>query len=380
MALKCAGCLQNITNRQYLTCSQCKDKYDLQCANVSIQRFFNTMSAEHKAVWRCDRCRLKEPKKDNSNTPIRPHHDILTSPETNTSPVNNITLRNRTTKIRLNDDTQSSLEDLSVLDNTINTENSTSKPNKDILKEPSIQTITLHQFETLLDQKLDTYKQSLLSDLMENINSLISKNIASLKHELSQTTNNLISEQITLKENIACLNHKILELENGSCKLREEMKEIQNSLNSINTQEHERSLSSKDQNANKKIVIYGLDENAWETEIELLDRVTYIFHDVLNINVSGYLENVRRIGNRNGRRRPLLVEFMKRQPPPAAVQVSEQKLQLQPDSEVVGIENRVEQNSLLGPVVPYKYSYRMSRLLKILCKVQSLSLHGVRKC
>lgn len=317
MALKCAGCFQIIPNREYLTCCQCKNKYDLICANVSIQRFLSTMTVEYRAVWKCDGCRLKEPRKNNINTPVR-HQQfaVITSPEAEGNSSfsnNNITLRTKTTNTRDYDDTRSTIEDLSVLDNTLNIENCTKTSKNETIQTPNNQAITLHQFEDLLDVKLKAYTQSLFCELKEYIKTLISGDVAKMKKEITQTTDKLILEQTTLKENIKCLNSKMIELENKNSKLREEIEMIQNSCNQQNTQKHESTSSKKDEiSADKKIVIYGLEESAWETDLELRDRVTYLFQAVLNINLSGYLEDIKRIGNKKGRRRPLLVELLSR--------------------------------------------------------------------
>lgn len=39
-----------------MTCSKCKLSYDLECANVSVQRFYNTMTTNHKSAWKCMIC------------------------------------------------------------------------------------------------------------------------------------------------------------------------------------------------------------------------------------------------------------------------------------------------------------------------------------
>jgi hypothetical protein len=67
----CAGCHNKITGRQYLKCSLCLEMFDLICANVPECSFLNTMTQTHKAVWKCQACKCKEPKGDNSNTPVR---------------------------------------------------------------------------------------------------------------------------------------------------------------------------------------------------------------------------------------------------------------------------------------------------------------------
>lgn len=43
--MECAGCKQPITSRRFLTCSLCKEPYDLECANIPELRFYNTMDA-----------------------------------------------------------------------------------------------------------------------------------------------------------------------------------------------------------------------------------------------------------------------------------------------------------------------------------------------
>lgn len=78
----CEGCFQIIQNREFLTCSICNNNYDLECANVSTQRFYNTLTKEHREKWKCQLCINKMPKKNNTNTPIRPQ------PSTNNNPIN----------------------------------------------------------------------------------------------------------------------------------------------------------------------------------------------------------------------------------------------------------------------------------------------------
>jgi hypothetical protein len=66
----CSGCLKQIVNKQNLKCTQCKALYDIDCANVTTDRF-KVMSNELKLSWSCPQCKCKEPKSDNTNTPIR---------------------------------------------------------------------------------------------------------------------------------------------------------------------------------------------------------------------------------------------------------------------------------------------------------------------
>lgn len=73
----CAGCLSYIEQRQYMTCCNCNNSYDLICANVSEKRYLNTMTPEHKAAWKCVTCISRIPKKGNTQTPLRGNVNIL---------------------------------------------------------------------------------------------------------------------------------------------------------------------------------------------------------------------------------------------------------------------------------------------------------------
>ncbi|CAG9138687.1 unnamed protein product [Plutella xylostella] len=66
----CSGCRAPIRNKECLNCSECTNTYDLDCGNVSIKRF-QLMTPTHKLGWKCDECRCKQPKSDNTNTPAR---------------------------------------------------------------------------------------------------------------------------------------------------------------------------------------------------------------------------------------------------------------------------------------------------------------------
>ncbi|CAG4966886.1 unnamed protein product [Colias eurytheme] len=68
---KCSACTNTISNREYLVCSSCRKKYDLQCANVTSKAFHNNMNLDQKNNWICPECVCKQPKCDNTNTPIR---------------------------------------------------------------------------------------------------------------------------------------------------------------------------------------------------------------------------------------------------------------------------------------------------------------------
>ncbi|CAG9790407.1 unnamed protein product [Diatraea saccharalis] len=65
------GCRRTIEDRRFLYCGGCKQIYDLECADVSEQRFYNTLTKEYREAWRWVLCKSLHPKADNSNTPVR---------------------------------------------------------------------------------------------------------------------------------------------------------------------------------------------------------------------------------------------------------------------------------------------------------------------
>lgn len=66
----CSGCMNAISNKEYLQCSTCNQRYDLLCSNVTEKRF-KSMKVSDKATWKCQDCRSKLPKTNNNDTPVR---------------------------------------------------------------------------------------------------------------------------------------------------------------------------------------------------------------------------------------------------------------------------------------------------------------------
>lgn len=74
----CSGCKGVIVDERYLQCSICMEYYDLICANVPEVRFYKIMTKELKNTWQCVVCKSKQPKIDNTNTPVRASFDGVT--------------------------------------------------------------------------------------------------------------------------------------------------------------------------------------------------------------------------------------------------------------------------------------------------------------
>ncbi|KAL0895141.1 hypothetical protein ABMA27_013592 [Loxostege sticticalis] len=68
---KCSACLHVFEHSRYLTCSLCGQHYDIDCVGVSEQRFFSTLTGDHRTQWKCASCKSRQPRTDNTETPVR---------------------------------------------------------------------------------------------------------------------------------------------------------------------------------------------------------------------------------------------------------------------------------------------------------------------
>lgn len=308
MAFTCSGCLNKISDRCFLTCLSCKNQYDLQCANVSIQRYYNTMTPEHKKSWICQSCRCKMPKKDNSNTPIRPRENEITNQPLDE---NNITIRKKP-NFTFDDSTISG--DTSILGDTLQNDSClkiNSQTQQEILKPKNI--IDIEHFEKLLDRKLDENKSTLLSELRSLILSEVNIAISGLKSEILKNTSSLRCEQAKQKLDLQEINNTINVLEIESKKMQTQIEELKKHMTYPKDSSFTNYLGGEKDHKHKddckKIVLHGLPFNYWETENELCDRVVNIFEDVTNIHLLPYIDDLVRIG-RKSTNRPIVIELV----------------------------------------------------------------------
>ncbi|VVC88776.1 unnamed protein product [Leptidea sinapis] len=93
---KCSGCKSTLQSKKYINCHGCNQKYDLHCAYLSPERL-RSMDDVGKRAWRCLECKSKQPKADNTNTPVRNMANTLSAndvPRTD-SDHSNVTLRRK---------------------------------------------------------------------------------------------------------------------------------------------------------------------------------------------------------------------------------------------------------------------------------------------
>lgn len=299
----CSGCLQPIPGRTFLTCSTCNEKYDLDCANVSIQRFRNTMTIEHKKSWICDSCFCKKPKKGNTNTPLR--QQKTTPPPTKQNlkvnleeQHNNVTLRGK--PIQTVCAGEGSDEDTICSGDTLPPENCFAT---------SSQNTMITEIENILEKKLEESKKAIIMEMRKTITTEISNTIAILKQEVKQELKEEIKRAVTIvsdeqekvKQDLLNLNKHIAELKTENKKLQSEIEDIEKKLEKSNTNPAITKSNTKElmyTDNQKKLVLYGLKSHEWETENELYDRVINVFHEIMNINLEGYIDDLRRMGKK----------------------------------------------------------------------------------
>lgn len=164
--------------------------------------------------------------------------------------------------------------------------------------------LSLEDFSKLLDSKLEKNNKSIVNDLKNTIQSEINNAIANLKENIYKSTNKLSEEQESLKINIINIKKRVEKLEAENEDLKKQLQKSQ----------EQSSVQLPDIERNKKIVLYGLTEYPDEPENYTHDRIINIFQDLLNVNLLGYVEDLKRLGRRlsspKQKPRPLVIELI----------------------------------------------------------------------
>ncbi|KAH9638374.1 hypothetical protein HF086_004176 [Spodoptera exigua] len=166
----------------------------------------------------------------------------------------------------------------------------------------------------MLDDKIVSLKNYFANDITRIISEEISKFMIGLKSETMEST----KTHDPFKENtstiISEINNKICTLESENKKLKDEILELKNVYKLPNIENNIYESKLNDTRNNKKIVIYGLNEYHSETEEYLHYRISTMIQEICGINITGYVEEITRIG-RKGHRRPVVVEFLSKRLP-----------------------------------------------------------------
>lgn len=289
MAPTCAGCKKHIRSIENLICSLCKDKYDLLCANIT-KDCYTAMTIEQIKSWKCQACRCKTPKISNLETPI--HQLDYSTPQQNKTTNNNITTRKKTSSSTIN----TTLDDLSILGDTPHPEETINKQ----------EAISLQNLSEIIMLRLKENNTHFILDIQNTIQIEINKAIAKLKEDIDGKTDFLHKQNEQKTQEIEKINKKIEELHNENETLKNEIK----SLKALPLYSEKQQQNNIIDDNSKKIVIFGFYEDYRESEYELNNRLIDMFYEILHIDLTGYIEEIYRIGRKNSRNRPLVIELL----------------------------------------------------------------------
>lgn len=293
---KCAGCTQDLPVNEHLICMLCSYGYDLQCANIQREIFKTSMTLDQKNTWTCQDCRCKMPKYDNTDTPIRSQSTIMQKVSTPCED-NNITIRKPNTQSN-NYDT--SFEDLSLLGDTLQTSEKT--PSSHMQTANHMQ-LSLQSLSEMIMIRLKENNESIITDLRSTIQIEINKAISKLTEDIELKTNYLSKQNDQRKQELEKINTKIENLIRENEKLKQEIFDLKHNTSAGPV------LECTENNL-KKIVIYGFTEYSKEPEPLLHDRLIAMFRDIQQVDLTGYIENMYRVGKNTARTRPLVIELI----------------------------------------------------------------------
>ncbi|CAB3246369.1 unnamed protein product [Arctia plantaginis] len=275
------------------------------------------MTPERKQKWTCQACRCRMPKSDNSDTPVRSQYPEAARKMYTSSERNNITSRKKTTKndssysepnlltkerlmsggglLKAVDDDES--EAINLLGDTICTEDQESTMHTDIQAE-----LTLKNLNETITQSLKENNKLIITELRNTIQIEINKTITQLRAEMELKTNALSKQNDQRKEDIKELNEEIKKLKIENKKLKRDIEDLSAKIQPSETNTPELNT--------KKIVIYGLAEIYKEPEYDLHTRLIELFYETMNVDLTGYIEEVYRIGRKSSNNRPMVIELL----------------------------------------------------------------------
>lgn len=302
-ALLCAGCQQKLPIRENLTCTLCKSRYDLECAGISKDYYTKSMTLELRKSWKCQTCICKMPKTGNTDTPIRTpkspdYNQALITP----TEAHYITSRNKI--MTPNDDTISS-EDISVLGDTqqaVEVDHNTIG-NINLMNNTQNQ-LNMQSLSELIILRLRENNKSIIEELQVMIQTEINRAITELRQDLEYKTNTLTEQNDQRKQEIDSINTKLEELQTENENLKKEIKTL-----TMTTTQKNQTPSIPERNY-KKLVLYGFTDYYKEPEWELHNRLIELFRDIADVDLSGYIEDMYRVGRKGPKNRPLVIELL----------------------------------------------------------------------
>ncbi|XP_059047354.1 uncharacterized protein LOC131842804 [Achroia grisella] len=295
MATQCSSCHHKLPNREHLVCTICNNIYDLECANVSVQHFYNTMTLSHKKKWKCKKCKTTNipdstPITNNTkSTQLNPNSSVrqyIGTPQSES----NITIRK---KVALSN----RLESSDKFRETLHSSKSIENTELNMVSIDEIITSRLEENNTILSSDLKNIMKSEIDKAVEKI-------INNLKENLGQPINNIYKQNEKINTDIDQINTDIEQLTQENNKLKKELRELQIKMSNPGN------YYDKLQNNSRKIVLYGFTEYNREHETDTYNRLLQTFQDIANINLVGYIDDIYRLGKKYNTNRPLVIELL----------------------------------------------------------------------
>ena len=324
--INCNACRNKVNITERLKCCTCKSVYHYMCLNITTEDFRKN-GHKYDTSWQCFDCLnlTSRRRTRNDDTPARSIYNNPNIPKVNPrnldlpiisrspSPGNcNVTVRNKTLNT-INDSMYADNDDtISLPGDTLQPSSPQNRNilNTTILQDKMFNSLTVGQWENIIDGKLTLLKEQIITEIRDILLTEIKDTLSKHQVEFKQETNTEISE-CKVQES---LNNKLENIEKEKDKLQKEILEIHTIIKNNNMQNKiEKNISTPvtevPNQLDHKIVLYGLDEHPWEDEYQLHDRIIHIFQEITNINLSGYVEDVKRLGKR-GTRRPIIIELL----------------------------------------------------------------------
>lgn len=145
--------------------------------------------------------------------------------------------------------------------------------------------LTLRNINELLQSTLQQNNKSIIAELRKIIENEVEEVISVLRKEIKQQAENSKTKEAEMYKEIQNLNSKI-ELLSQGCK------NLQSESLKLKTEFRNNKIDPPRTNTDtpKTVVLHGLPENYWETEEETCERVIHAVYDILNIDLTGYIE------------------------------------------------------------------------------------------
>lgn len=273
----CAGCRNKISNKHFLSCAFCKLKYDLTCANLTDKRFL-TMGIDQKNKWKCHGCRAKQPKMDNTNTPVRPNDSPIKSRDSIDSHPDNINVTYRK-KFQADD---SIINEYSSLD-----------------QQQSL--ITKDDVRAIIREELTSMRQALSQELHQTLKQLVRNELQSIKEEV-----------IALESSVEFLNENYENNKSDIAKYQESLSKLQKENTQLNNCVHDLQIRlhvMEQHNRSNNIELQCVPEHRHENLLSIVTQLSKVVSCEIKESDIHHCTRVAKTNKDDKRPRSIIVKF-----------------------------------------------------------------------